>query len=144
MAWDEQRFGLEYDLDVYHVVATHDFNMGAMENKSLNVFNARYVLADRDTATDDDHVDVERVIGHEYFHNWAGNRVTCRDWFQLTLKEGLTVFREQEFSADHNARAVRRIHDVAALMANQFPEDAGPMDRTSTRLDSSHVAISYS
>jgi len=127
MAWDEQRFGLEYDLDVYHVVATHDFNMGAMENKSLNVFNARYVLADRDTATDDDHVDVERVIGHEYFHNWTGNRVTCRDWFQLTLKEGLTVFREQEFSADHNARAVRRIHDVAALMANQFPEDAGPM-----------------
>jgi len=127
MAWDEQRFGLEYDLDVYHVVATHDFNMGAMENKSLNVFNARYVLADRGTATDDDHVDVERVIGHEYFHNWTGNRVTCRDWFQLTLKEGLTVFREQEFSADHNARAVRRIHDVAALMANQFPEDAGPM-----------------
>lgn len=127
MAWDEQRFGLEYDLDVYHVVATHDFNMGAMENKSLNVFNARYVLADRDTATDDDHVDVERVIGHEYFHNWTGNRVTCRDWFQLTLKEGLTVFREQEFSADHNARAVRRIDDVAALMANQFPEDAGPM-----------------
>ena len=127
MAWDEERFGLEYDLDVYHIVATHDFNMGAMENKSLNIFNARYVLADRDTATDADYQAVEAVIAHEYFHNWTGNRVTCQDWFQLTLKEGLTVFRDQEFTADHHSPAVKRIHDVANLMARQFPEDAGPM-----------------
>ncbi len=127
MAWDEQRFGLEYDLDVFHVVATHDFNMGAMENKSLNIFNARYLLADRETATDDDFEAIESVIGHEYFHNWTGNRVTCRDWFQLTLKEGLTVFRDQEFSADLRSRGVKRIQDVNALMARQFPEDAGPM-----------------
>jgi aminopeptidase N len=127
MAWDEQRFGLEYDLDVYHIVATHDFNMGAMENKSLNIFNARYVLADADTATDADFEAIESVIGHEYFHNWTGNRVTCRDWFQLTLKEGLTVFRDQEFTADLRSRGVKRIQEVASLMARQFPEDAGPM-----------------
>jgi aminopeptidase N len=127
MAWDEERFGLEYDLDVYHVVATHDFNMGAMENKSLNIFNARYVLADRETATDADFQAIEAVIAHEYFHNWTGNRVTCRDWFQLTLKEGLTVYRDQEFTADHHSRGVKRIQDVADLMARQFPEDAGPM-----------------
>ncbi len=127
MAWDEHRYGLEYDLDVYHIIATHDFNMGAMENKSLNIFNARYVLADQQTATDADFEAVEAVIGHEYFHNWTGNRVTCRDWFQLTLKEGLTVFRDQEFTADMRSRAVKRIDDVANLMARQFPEDAGPM-----------------
>ncbi len=127
MTWDEQRFGLEYDLDVYHIIATHDFNMGAMENKSLNIFNARYVLADQDTATDADFEAIEAVIGHEYFHNWTGNRVTCRDWFQLTLKEGLTVFRDQEFTSDLRSRPVKRIADVATLMARQFPEDAGPM-----------------
>jgi len=127
MAWDEKRFGLEYDLDVFHVVATHDFNMGAMENKSLNIFNARYVLADRDTATDADFEAIEAVIGHEYFHNWTGNRVTCRDWFQLTLKEGLTVFRDQEFTADMRSRGVKRIQDASDLIARQFPEDAGPM-----------------
>ena len=127
MAWDEQRFGLEYDLDVYHIVATHDFNMGAMENKSLNIFNARYVLADPTTATDADFEAIEGVIAHEYFHNWTGNRVTCRDWFQLTLKEGLTVFRDQEFSADMQSREVKRISDVKDLIARQFPEDAGPM-----------------
>ncbi|MGB0515104.1 MAG: M1 family aminopeptidase, partial [Wenzhouxiangellaceae bacterium] len=127
MAWDEQRYGLEYDLDVYHIVATHDFNMGAMENKSLNIFNARYVLADPDTATDADFEAIEGVIAHEYFHNWTGNRVTCRDWFQLTLKEGLTVYRDQEFSADMQSCAVKRIQDVRSLMARQFPEDAGPM-----------------
>ena len=127
MAWDEQRFGLEYDLDVYHIVATHHFNMGAMENKSLNIFNARYVLADPDTATDADFEAIEAVIAHEYFHNWTGNRVTCRDWFQLTLKEGLTVFRDQEFSSDMQSRAVKRISDIKDLMARQFPEDAGPM-----------------
>ncbi|WP_376697408.1 aminopeptidase N [Wenzhouxiangella sp. EGI_FJ10305] len=127
MAWDEARFGLEYDLDVFHVVATHDFNMGAMENKSLNIFNARYVLADRETATDADYEGIESVIAHEYFHNWTGNRVTCRDWFQLTLKEGLTVYRDQEFTSDQRSRGVKRIQDVAALMARQFPEDAGPM-----------------
>ena len=127
MAWDERRFGLEYDLDAYHIVATHDFNMGAMENKSLNIFNARYVLADKETATDADFEGIEGVIAHEYFHNWTGNRVTCRDWFQLTLKEGLTVFRDQEFSSDMQSRAVKRISDVKDLMARQFPEDAGPM-----------------
>ncbi|MFP4334742.1 MAG: aminopeptidase N [Wenzhouxiangella sp.] len=127
MHWDEERFGLEYDLDVYHIVATHDFNMGAMENKSLNIFNARYVLADQDTATDADFEAVEAVIAHEYFHNWTGNRVTCRDWFQLTLKEGLTVFRDQEFTSDLHSRPVKRIQDVADLIARQMPEDAGPM-----------------
>ncbi len=127
MRWDETRFGLEYDLDVFNIVAVSDFNMGAMENKSLNVFNAKYILADPDTATDDDYAAIESIVAHEYFHNWTGNRVTCRDWFQLSLKEGLTVFRDQEFSADMRSRAVRRIRDVRTLRAAQFPEDAGPL-----------------
>ena len=127
MRWDEERFGLEYDLDIYNIVATNQFNMGAMENKSLNIFNARYVLARPDTATDFDYQGIEAVIGHEYFHNWTGNRVTCQDWFQLTLKEGLTVFRDEEFSADMQSRAVKRIQDVRDLRNRQFPEDAGPM-----------------
>jgi aminopeptidase N len=127
MKWDEDRFDLEYDLDIYHIVATNDFNMGAMENKSLNIFNSKYVLARPDTATDADYQGIESVIGHEYFHNWTGNRVTCQDWFQLTLKEGLTVFRDQEFSSDMQSRAVKRIHDVRDLRSRQFPEDAGPM-----------------
>ncbi|GGY03362.1 aminopeptidase N [Paludibacterium paludis] len=126
MKWDETRFGLEYDLDIYMIVAVGDFNMGAMENKGLNIFNTKYVLARQETATDDDFEGIERVIGHEYFHNWTGNRVTCRDWFQLSLKEGLTVFRDQEFSADMTSRAVKRISDVIGLRASQFPEDAGP------------------
>ena len=127
MRWDEQRFGLEYDLDIYHIVATNDFNMGAMENKSLNIFNSKYVLARPDTATDFDYQGIEGVIGHEYFHNWTGNRVTCQDWFQLTLKEGLTVFRDEEFSADMQSRAVKRIQDIRDLRDRQFPEDDGPM-----------------
>ncbi|MEJ8569464.1 aminopeptidase N [Elongatibacter sediminis] len=127
MQWDEERFGLEYDLDIYNIVATDDFNMGAMENKSLNIFNSKYVLARPDTATDMDYQSIEGVIGHEYFHNWTGNRVTCRDWFQLTLKEGLTVFRDQEFTSDMQSRAVKRIQDVRDLRTRQFPEDAGPM-----------------
>ena len=127
MQWDEQRFGLEYDLDVFMVVAVGDFNMGAMENKGLNIFNTKYVLADAHTATDADFEGVESVIGHEYFHNWTGNRVTCRDWFQLSLKEGLTVFRDQEFSGDRASRAVRRIENVQTLRQFQFAEDAGPM-----------------
>lgn len=127
MRWDEERFGLEYDLDRYMIVAVDDFNMGAMENKGLNVFNSRYVLADQATATDSDFLGIESVVAHEYFHNWTGNRVTCRDWFQLSLKEGLTVFRDQEFSADQHSRAVKRIEDVRVLRARQFPEDAGPM-----------------
>ncbi|MFC1688412.1 aminopeptidase N [Pseudomonadota bacterium] len=127
MKWDEDRFDLEYDLDIYHIVATDDFNMGAMENKSLNIFNSKYVLARPDTATDFDYQGIEGVIGHEYFHNWTGNRVTCQDWFQLTLKEGLTVFRDQEFSSDMHSRAVKRIQDVRQLRSRQFPEDAGPM-----------------
>ncbi len=127
MEWDERVFGLEYDLDVYNVVAVSHFNMGAMENKSLNIFNSKYVLAKRETATDGDFLGIESVIAHEYFHNWTGNRVTCRDWFQLTLKEGLTVFRDQEFSADMNSRGLQRIEDVRSLRAAQFPEDNGPM-----------------
>ncbi|MBI5163037.1 MAG: aminopeptidase N [Magnetospirillum sp.] len=127
MAWDERVFGLEYDLDLYNVVAVSHFNMGAMENKSLNVFNSKYVLARRDTATDGDFLGIESVIAHEYFHNWTGNRVTCRDWFQLTLKEGLTVFRDQEFSSDMNSRALKRIEDVRGLRNGQFVEDSGPM-----------------
>jgi aminopeptidase N len=127
MKWDEDRFDLEYDLDVYNIVATNDFNMGAMENKSLNIFNSKYVLARPDTATDFDYQGIEGVIGHEYFHNWTGNRVTCQDWFQLTLKEGLTVFRDQEFSSDMHSRAVKRIQDVRNLRSRQFPEDGGPM-----------------
>jgi aminopeptidase N len=127
MAWDEEVFGLEYDLDVFNIVAVSDFNMGAMENKGLNIFNTRYVLAKPETATDSDYQSIEGVIAHEYFHNWTGNRVTCRDWFQLSLKEGLTVFRDQEFSADQGSRAVRRIGEVRTLRALQFPEDAGPL-----------------
>ena len=127
MKWDEDTYRLEYDLDVYNIVAVDDFNMGAMENKGLNIFNSKYVLASSDTATDDEYQGIQRVIGHEYFHNWTGNRVTCRDWFQLSLKEGLTVFRDQEFSSDMNSRPVKRIEDVSALRARQFPEDAGPM-----------------
>ena len=127
MRWDETRFGLSYDLDIYMIVAVDDFNMGAMENKGLNVFNSKFILAKPETATDVDYEGIESVIGHEYFHNWTGNRVTCRDWFQLTLKEGLTVFRDQEFSADMLSSAVKRIEDVKGLRNHQFPEDAGPM-----------------
>jgi aminopeptidase N len=127
MRWDEERFGLEMDLDHYMIVAVGDFNMGAMENKGLNIFNTKYVLARPDTATDLDFQNIDRVVGHEYFHNWTGNRVTCRDWFQLSLKEGLTVFRDQEFGADVHSRAVTRIQEVRALRIAQFPEDAGPM-----------------
>ncbi len=127
MRWDEEVFGLEYDLDEYKIVAVDDFNMGAMENKGLNVFNSKYVLAKPETATDADFQGVEGVIAHEYFHNWTGNRVTCRDWFQLSLKEGLTVFRDQEFSSDMGSRAVKRISDVRLLRNVQFPEDDGPM-----------------
>ncbi|NCN44203.1 MAG: aminopeptidase N [Piscirickettsiaceae bacterium CG_4_9_14_3_um_filter_43_564] len=127
MVWDEKRFGLSYDLDRYMIVAVDDFNMGAMENKGLNVFNSKFVLADSASATDHDYEGIESVIGHEYFHNWTGNRITCRDWFQLTLKEGLTVFRDQEFSADMLSASVKRIEDVRQLRSYQFPEDAGPM-----------------
>src|SRR5580700_8003495 len=127
MRWDEDVFGLEYDLEVFNIVAVSDFNMGAMENKGLNIFNTRYVLAKPETATDTDYENIEAVIAHEYFHNWTGNRVTCRDWFQLSLKEGLTVYRDQEFSADMGSRAVKRIGDVRRLRAAQFPEDAGPL-----------------
>ena len=127
MRWDEERFGLEYDLDIFMIVAVADFNMGAMENKGLNVFNAKYVLARPQTATDADYANIEAIIAHEYLHNWTGNRVTCRDWFQLSLKEGLTVYRDQEFSADMRSRAVARIGDVRTLRARQFPEDAGPL-----------------
>ena len=126
MKWDEERFGREYDLDIYNIVAVDSFNMGAMENKGLNVFNSHYVLASADTATDANFMGIESVIGHEYFHNWTGNRITCRDWFQLTLKEGLTVFRDQEFSSDLNSRSVQRIADVKALQERQFVEDASP------------------
>ncbi len=127
MQWDEEKFGREYDLDVFNIVAVSDFNMGAMENKGLNVFNDKYVLADEDTATDADFANIEAIIAHEYFHNWTGNRITCRDWFQLCLKEGLTVFRDHEFSADQRSRAVKRIAEVRTLRAHQFPEDQGPL-----------------
>ncbi|MGX5840550.1 aminopeptidase N [Mesorhizobium sp. ArgA1] len=127
MRWDEQAFGREYDLDVFNIVAVSDFNMGAMENKGLNIFNDKYVLADRETATDADFANIEAIIAHEYFHNWTGNRITCRDWFQLCLKEGLTVFRDHEFSADQRSRAVKRIAEVRTLRAHQFPEDQGPL-----------------
>jgi aminopeptidase N len=127
MHWDEQTYGLECDLDHYMIVAVGDFNMGAMENKGLNIFNTKYVLARADIATDLDFENIDRVVAHEYFHNWTGNRVTCRDWFQLSLKEGLTVFRDQEFGADVHNRQVARIHEVRGLRAGQFPEDAGPM-----------------
>ncbi|CAH0533469.1 Aminopeptidase N [Vibrio stylophorae] len=127
MKWDEERFGLEYDLDIYMIVAVDFFNMGAMENKGLNVFNSKFVLANPQTATDDDYLGVEAVIGHEYFHNWTGNRITCRDWFQLSLKEGLTVFRDQEFSSDLGDRTVNRINNVRIIRGPQFAEDASPM-----------------
>ena len=127
MKWDEQTFGLEYDLDIYMIVAVDFFNMGAMENKGLNVFNSKYVLADSQCATDSDYFNIEAVIAHEYFHNWTGNRVTCRDWFQLSLKEGLTVFRDQQFSAQMHSSAVTRIQNVRLLRSQQFAEDAGPM-----------------
>lgn len=127
MAWDERVYGREYDLDLFNIVAVSDFNMGAMENKGLNIFNTRYILADPDTATDVDYDGVEGVVAHEYFHNWSGNRVTCRDWFQLSLKEGFTVFRDQNFSADMGSPPVKRIEDVRLLRAAQFPEDAGPL-----------------
>lgn len=125
MKWDEDRYDLEYDLDRYMIVAANDFNFGAMENKGLNIFNAKYVLADKESATDVDFYNIQAVVGHEYFHNWTGNRVTCRDWFQLSLKEGLTVYRDQEFSSDLNSRGVKRIDDVIRLRASQFSEDAG-------------------
>ncbi|MDO7841299.1 aminopeptidase N [Sphingomonas immobilis] len=127
MAWDEKVYGREYDLDVFNIVAVDDFNFGAMENKGLNVFNSRYILADPDTATDYDYDAIAAVVAHEYFHNWSGNRVTCRDWFQLSLKEGFTVYRDQSFSADQGSAAVKRIEDVRGLRAAQFPEDAGPL-----------------
>jgi aminopeptidase N len=127
MAWDERVYGREYDLDQFNIVAVSDFNMGAMENKSLNIFNSAYVLADQETATDADFDNIARVVGHEYFHNWSGDRVTCRDWFQLSLKEGFTVFRDQSFSADIGSPPVKRIEDVRVLRAAQFPEDAGPL-----------------
>ncbi len=127
MRWDEQVYGREYDLDVFNIVAVDDFNMGAMENKGLNVFNSRYVLASPATATDDDYARIEAIIAHEYFHNWTGNRITCRDWFQLCLKEGLTVFRDQQFSGDMRSHAVKRIEDVLTLRARQFREDGGPL-----------------
>ena len=127
MRWDERVFGRNYDLDVFNVVAVSDFNMGAMENKGLNIFNDKYVLADPQTATDADYANIEAIIAHEYFHNWTGNRITCRDWFQLCLKEGLTVFRDQEFSADERSRPVKRISDVRTLRTTQFAEDAGPL-----------------
>jgi len=148
MKWDEDRFGLEYDLDVFNIVAVSDFNMGAMENKGLNVFNTKYVLAKPETATDIDYQGIESVIAHEYFHNWTGDRVTCRDWFQLSLKEGLTVYRDQEFSADQGSRAVRRIGDVRRLRAAQFPEDAGPLAHrvqpaSYIRIDNFYTATVY-
>src|SRR5204862_873571 len=127
MKWDEDAFGREYDLDLFMIVAVRDFNFGAMENKGLNIFNSSLLLADPATATDMDYERIEGVVAHEYFHNWTGNRITCRDWFQLCLKEGLTVFRDQEFSADQRSRAVERIGDVRVLRAHQFVEDAGPL-----------------
>jgi aminopeptidase N len=127
MRWDEKTYGREYDLDIYMIVAVSDFNMGAMENKGLNIFNDRYILAKQDTATDEDYVNVESVIGHEYFHNWSGNRVTVRDWFQITLKEGLTIFRDQNFTADMTSHAVKRIRDANIIRNFQFPQDAGPL-----------------
>jgi aminopeptidase N len=127
MRWDEEAFGREYDLDIFNIVAVSDFNMGAMENKGLNIFNDKYVLADDETATDTDFANIEAIIAHEYFHNWTGNRITCRDWFQLCLKEGLTVFRDHEFSADQRSRPVKRIAEVRTLRAHQFPEDQGPL-----------------
>ena len=122
MKWDEDRFNLEYDLDIYMIVAVDFFNMGAMENKGLNIFNSKFVLANPQTATDEDYLAIESVIAHEYFHNWTGNRVTCRDWFQLSLKEGLTVFRDQEFSSDTGSRAVNRINNVKFYALCNLPK----------------------
>src|SRR5436853_3340429 len=127
MRWDERVFGREYDLDIFMVVAVSDFNMGAMENKGLNVFNDKFILASPESATDADYASIEAIVAHEYFHNWTGDRITCRDWFQLCLKEGLTVFRDQEFTSDERSRAVERIKDVRALRTRQFVEDAGPL-----------------
>ena len=127
MRWDEKAFGREYDLDVFNIVAVSNFNMGAMENKGLNIFNDKYILADPNTATDQDYAGIETVVAHEYFHNWTGNRITCRDWFQLCLKEGLTVYRDQEFSAFERDPTVKRIQDVQTLKTHQFPEDSGPL-----------------
>ena len=148
MRWDEEVFGLEYDLDVFNIVAVSDFNMGAMENKGLNIFNTRYVLAQPATATDSDYQAIEAVIAHEYFHNWTGDRVTCRDWFQLSLKEGLTVFRDQLFSADQGSPAVCRIGNIRTLRAAQFPEDAGPLahpvqPQSYLRIDNFYTATVY-
>jgi aminopeptidase N len=148
MRWDEETFGLEYDLEVFNIVAVSDFNMGAMENKGLNIFNTRYVLAKPDTATDSDYQGIETVIAHEYFHNWTGDRVTCRDWFQLSLKEGLTVFRDQLFSADQGSPAVCRIGNIRTLRAAQFPEDAGPLahpvqPQSYLRIDNFYTATVY-
>ncbi|KQP31196.1 aminopeptidase [Methylobacterium sp. Leaf104] len=148
MTWDETAFGRAYDLDVFNVVAVSDFNMGAMENKGLNIFNDRYVLASPETATDADYAAIEAIIAHEYFHNWTGNRITCRDWFQLCLKEGLTVFRDQEFSSDMRSRAVHRIGEVRTLRARQFPEDAGPLahpvrPRQYTEINNFYTATVY-
>ena len=126
MRWDEEAFGREYDLDVFNIVAVSDFNMGAMENKGLNIFNDKYVLASPETATDADYAHIEAIIAHEYFHNWTGNRITCRDWFQLCLKEGLTVFRDQEFSSDQRSRPVKRIADVADAAGAAVPRGRGP------------------
>jgi aminopeptidase N len=148
MRWDEEIFGLEYDLDVFNIVAVSDFNAGAMENKGLNIFNTRYVLAKPDTATDGDYQGIERVIAHEYFHNWTGDRVTCRDWFQLSLKEGLTVFRDQQFSADMGSAAVCRIANIRTLRNAQFPEDSGPLahpvqPQSYLRIDNFYTATVY-
>lgn len=148
MSWDEDVFGREYDLDVFNIVAVRDFNFGAMENKGLNIFNAAYVLADGQTATDNDFEAIESIVAHEYFHNWTGNRITCRDWFQLCLKEGLTVYRDQEFSADMRSRAVTRIKDVIRLRARQFAEDSGPLAHAVrpdeyARIDNLYTATVY-
>lgn len=142
MKWDEDVYGLEYDLDIFMIVAVDDFNMGAMENKGLNIFNSKLVLADPETATDSDYHSIEAVIAHEYFHNWTGNRVTCQDWFQLSLKEGLTVFRDQQFSSDMGSAATQRIGDVRILRAGQFPEDASPMAHPVRRTPTSRSTIS--
>jgi len=127
MRWDEEAYGREYDLDRFMIYAADDFNMGAMENKGLNIFNSRFLLADRDTATDADFQTVDAIVAHEYFHNWSGNRVTCRDWFQLSLKEGFTVFREQQYMATRASPAVMRIDETAFMQSRQFAQDAGPM-----------------
>src|SRR5262249_26455759 len=127
MAWDEEAYGREYDLDIFMIVAVSAFNFGAMENKGLNIFNDKVLLASPETATDDDYARIEGVVAHEYFHNWSGDRITCRDWFQLSLKEGFTVYRDQNFSGDQRSRAVKRIEDVKTLRLRQFQEDAGPL-----------------